>query len=87
MNTLIGLLFDALILGLIVHWAFGFIPTLQNAHVEKARAFLSKVYPPFIGIIRTRIKPVIKREDGGEIDLSPLVLLLILAVVKKLVIF
>ena len=87
MHVLIGLIFDALILGLIAHWVLGFIPTLQNDHVEKARAFLEKLYPPFIELVRTKIKPILKKQDGGEIDFSPLVLILILAVAKKLAFF
>jgi uncharacterized protein YggT (Ycf19 family) len=84
MSHIIGLFFDVLILGLIVHWVLGFIRSSQYDQVEKVRVFLDKVYSPFLDVIKNKIKPLVKRPDGNQLDFSPLIFLVILAIARKL---
>ena len=87
MSNLITFLFTLLILGLIVHWTLSFIKSTKYSQIAKARNYLDKIYGPFLDIIRSKIKPIINMRNGKELDLSPGILLILLAILRKLVFY
>jgi len=87
MVELISLLFNMLILGLIVHWILSFIKSTQYSQIEKVRSFLDKIYDPLLDLIKDKIKPVIKMQDGRHLDFSSMILLVIFALARKLIYF
>lgn len=89
MNPLLKLILLALnllILGAIIHWILGFFQNSFRAEVVKTREFLDKIFAPMLGIIQNYV-PQIKLQDGRAVDLSHLILIVALALGKKLATF
>lgn len=84
MSNLITFFFSLLILGLIAHWVLIFIKSTKYSQIEKARNYLDKIYGPFLDIIKSKIKPIIKMRNGKELDFSPGILLILLAILRKI---
>ena len=85
MDKLLAFLLNILIMGLFIHWIFSFIKTTQHSQVEQIRAFLNKIYNPFLELIRNKIKPLLKLNDGKYLDFSPLILFIGLVIIRRLV--
>ena len=85
MDKLLALLLNFLILGLFIHWILSFIKSTQYSQVEQIRAFLNKIYNPFLELIKNKIKPLLKISDGKYLDFSPLILFIALIIVRRLV--
>lgn len=87
MDTLLGLVLLALdiylwivIIGVIMSWLVAFdVLNAKNPHVFKAAMFVNKVTDPALRPIRKIIKPI------GGIDISPIVLILGIELVKSLI--
>ena len=87
MLTLLGLVHLALvvyeyiiILGVIMSWLVAFdVLNARNKHVFKAATFVNKVTDPALRPIRKVIKPI------GGIDVSPIVLILAVEMLKGLI--
>lgn len=87
MNTLLGLIFLALdiylwiiILGVIMSWLVAFdVLNAKNKYVFKCATFINKVTDPALRPIRKVIKPI------GGIDISPIVLILGIELLKGLI--
>ncbi|MFX0135586.1 MAG: YggT family protein [Candidatus Hodarchaeota archaeon] len=85
MDKLLSFSLNILILGLFIHWILGFIRSTQYSQVEQIRAFLNKIYNPFLELIRNKIKPLLKISDGKYLDFSPLILFIGLVIIRRLV--
>lgn len=80
-------------LGLITHWVLRFksvnqtIKSIKNQEIgsflSKLMVFLDKIYDPILSLIRKKIKPVIKLDDGRELNFSPLLFFLFLTILSK----
>lgn len=87
MDHVIGIFFNVLMLGLIIHWILGFIKSSPYSQIEKARSFLNNIFNPFLDLIKNKINPIVKMQDGNAIDFSPLILLIIIAITRKFIYF
>jgi len=87
MNTLLGLVFLALdiylwivIIGVIMSWLVAFdVLNAKNKFVFKGAMFVNKVTDPALRPIRKVIKPI------GGIDISPIVLILGIEILKSVI--
>jgi len=82
MAHLIGLVIGIYADGLIVYVILSWIKTPQ---VDKARAWLGQFYEPLLVPLRAFVKPI--PVGGGLFDITPIVLLLGLVVLRNLVVF
>ena len=67
-------------LGLIAH---SLLSWLRSSQTDKARAWLDRFYEPLLAKIRASVKPV--RIGTSLVDLSPMILLVGLMVLKALI--
>ena len=84
MVYLITFIINIIIFGLFIHWILGFIKSTQIPQIEKVRGFLNRVFSPFLDLIRKKIKPLLKIDEGRYFDFSPLVLFLGLIIIREI---
>jgi len=88
MASLLSLVFSLLMFGLLLHWILGFIQTNQFSRqfpqISKIKDSLGRLYDPILYEIKNRIRPIITMKNGNEIDFSPAILLIALAIMRKL---
>lgn len=82
MSRLIEMIISAYSLGLIVYLLLGWIHNMQT---ERARTWLSRLYDPVLVKIRAAVKPI--NVGATLLDLSPMILLIGLVVLKGLVLY
>jgi uncharacterized protein YggT (Ycf19 family) len=67
---------DGLIIYVILSW-------IRNPQVDKIRALLGKFYEPLLLPLRAFIKPI--GAGGGQLDITPIILLLGLILLRRLI--
>jgi len=87
MDKLLAFLCDLLILGLFIHWIFGFIKSPLYPNLENIRKFLNSIYGPVLDLIKNKLKPIIKVGDRNYLDLSPLILIIIIGITRRALAF
>lgn len=85
MSLLLSFILDLLTLGLISFWILSFIKTTKYPQIEKVRHYLTTIYQPMLDIIRNKIKPVVNMGQNRFLDFSPLILMILFALMKKLI--
>ncbi len=80
---LINFILDVLIIGAIIHWLLGFFQSAYQPSINAARNFLDRLYNPLLESIRSVIPPI-SLSKGNALDLSPLILIILLIIAKKL---
>lgn len=84
MYNLIDLVLKILIIGAFVHWLLEFIArTSYNETVIRIKSALDRVYLPMLEVIRNYVKPL-TLSDGRAIDFSHLILIVVLAVFRRI---
>ena len=87
MTIFLSYAIDIIIFALIAHWILGYISKTQNKTFEKIRYYLNRIFDPVLGFIRQKVKPVFKLDQRTSIDFSPLILLILLFIFKKILIY
>ena len=80
MSRVIDIVVSFYTLGLI---AYTLLSWLRSSQTDRARAWLGKFYDPLLSKIRTAVKPV--SFGTGLVDLSPMILLVGLMLLKTLI--
>lgn len=81
--SLVSFVVSVLIWGAILHWILGFFRMSYHPLVNNVLSFLDRVYGPMLDPIRQKV-PGLRLSDGREIDFSHLILIVLLAIARRL---
>jgi len=84
--NLISLVITVLIWGAIIHWILGFFRMSYHPVVTNVLNFLDRIYEPMLDPIRRNIPPL-RLSDGRAIEFSPLILIILLVITRKVAAF
>ena len=85
-SALINFAVNVLILGVIAHWIMNNFVHSYREEVVKIRELLDRIFVPMLDFIRGIIKPI-TLSDGRVADFSHLILIVALAIGRRLLFF